>query len=313
MLNSLAESLFVLLALILTTVWLRARGVLRPEDNPTLMRLVTELLLPALVFASISRHPMGQTSLTPALIIFSASAVTIGIAWGIGRSLRLESPRLGAFMLVAGVGSSSTLGYTIIGQVFPHNSEAVFDAVLISEIGVVIPLFVAGVPIAIHFGQQSSARDAHWQALRAFLRAPIFAAIVLGFAVSWIGLPEHAIIDVIYRFMDLLGDSLPVFVAFTIGLMLRWIRVADIWVPILLVLGLKLLLEPAVVSGLSFAGGLDPLERNILLIESAMPSGALVAIIATRYGCDGAFASALVVVSSIASLASIPLLVALSN
>jgi predicted permease len=38
-----------------------------------------------------------------------------------------------------------------------------------------------------------------------------------------------------------------------------------------------------------------------------MPSGAIAAVVAGRYGCDGALASALVIATYIVSLATIPI------
>jgi predicted permease len=40
-----------------------------------------------------------------------------------------------------------------------------------------------------------------------------------------------------------------------------------------------------------------------------MPSGAIAAVVAGRYGCDGALASALVIATYLVSLVTIPLMI----
>lgn len=63
--------------------------------------------------------------------------------------LRPEQP--GALALVAGFGRSASVGCALIGQVFPDNGSVMLDAVVPTSIGSTIPVFVIGVPIAVHF------------------------------------------------------------------------------------------------------------------------------------------------------------------
>ena len=64
-------------------------------------------------------------------------------------------------------------------------------------------------------------------------------------------------------------------VAFTIGLMLRPIAAKQIAGLVILVGLLKLALEPMVAGGLALVFALPELQRDLLLVEAAMPSGAL--------------------------------------
>jgi len=308
MVASLAQALLVLLSLIGLTLWLKARGIFRSEDGPTLSRVVTDLLLPAVIFSSLAQHALTPAQLLPAAIMVGATLGALWLAWLTGRVLGLQDRRLGAFALVAGIGSSASLGYTLIGQVYADNPQAVVDAVVIGELGVGLPLFVVGVPVALHFGGVSGGGEARWRALWGLFRSPIFVALAAGMAVAFVGLPEDYWVKVLLRVLDTLGGALVVLVAFSVGLMLKTVRIASVWAPMAAVIGLKLLLEPVLASEVAGFFGLAVLERNVLLIESAMPSGAVAAVIAARYGCDGEFASAMVIVTFFAGLASLPLL-----
>jgi predicted permease len=308
MLAGLFESLLVLLALIGVTFWLKNRSVLREQDSPTFTRIVTDLMLPALIFSNLATHRLTLEKVAPAAGMLGATLVALWAAWLIGRLFRLERQQLGAFVLVSGFGSSSSLGYTLISQVYPGDPAAVADAVIIGELGVAIPFFVIGVPIALHFGSGSVEAGEGRKAIEGFFRSPIFIALMLGIGVSLIGLPDNYLIDVLFRVFDAIGGAMMVIVAFAIGLMLKPIHIRNAWLLMLAVVGLKLLLEPFLAAESAAFFGAATQERDVLLIEAAMPSGTIAAVVSARYGCDGGFASAVVIVTFFAALASLPLL-----
>lgn len=114
--------------------------------------------------------------------------------------------------------------------------------------------------------------------------------------------------ELLNGFLEVASDSLTLLVAFTVGLMLRPIA-AKRMVRLLVLVGLlKLVLEPLVAGGLALALAVPELQRDLLLVEAAMPSGALAAVIAARYGCDAAVASALLVATLGLSLLVVPLI-----
>ena len=49
-------------------------------------------------------------------------------------------------------------------------------------------------------------------------------------------------------------------------------------------------------------------EQQILILETAMPSGTIAAVIAARYGCDGTVAANLVLATYALSLLTLPLI-----
>jgi len=317
MFESLVTSLGVLLLLIGAALWLRKCDVLHQSDGPMLSRIITELMLPALIFASLSRHSIGTHMLLPSVVMLGSTLMVMALAWGFGKRIGLSPGQLGSFILVAAFGSASTLGYTLIKQVYPGNTDALFNAVIISELGAVTPLFILGVPLAIYFGRreesEESAEDKHpLHDFYQFLKSPICIALILGFGVSFLEIPENNLTTALYQALDALAQALPVFVALTIGLMLRPVEIRGILLPVAGIISLKLLLEPFMVAELSSLSHISAMERNVLLIEAAMPSGTLAAIVAHRYYCDGAMASTLVVASYGASLISVPLVTLLA-
>ena len=307
--ESLLESFLILVALGGSAVWLRQRSAIVAGEEGVFARLVTDFTLPALIFASLSREPFDPLKLELALTLFIAIAVVMVVAWVVGRWMRLERPVLGSVILVSGVGSTSTLGYSLIHSIYGDNSEVMSQVVIMGEFGVILPLFTIGVAIAMYFGEDAADRPGFRASVTAFFRSPIFLALVAGLLASYIGLPQdNWAVGLLNAFLQVAGDSLTLLVAFTIGLMLRPIASKQLMSLIVLVALLKLVLEPLVAGSLALALSVPESQRDILLIEAAMPSGALAAVIAARYGCDGAVASALLIATVGLSLLMIPLL-----
>ena len=74
------------------------------------------------------------------------------------KCLTSDRGKIGAFMIASSFGSSALLGYPFIQMVFPNNPEAMTDAILISEIGVGLPLFILCPLVAMWFGKERQKR-----------------------------------------------------------------------------------------------------------------------------------------------------------
>lgn len=307
--ESLLDSFIVLVALVMSAIWLRQRGTIKENEEAVFGRLVTDFALPAVIFASLSREPFTLSNLLPALVLFSSIAAVMLIAWLAGRAMGLARPVLGSIILVSGVGSSSTLGYSLINHVFGDDPRVMNTVVAMGEFGVVLPLFSFGVALAIYFGRGETEQTSLWAASKPFFTSPIFYALVLGIAVSLVGLPqENRAVRLLNDFLRVASESLALLVAFTIGLMLRPIAYREIATLIALVAGLKLIAEPLIAGGLGLVFALPLITRELLILEAAMPSGTLAAVLAARYGCDGAVASAALIATYVLSLLLLPMI-----
>jgi hypothetical protein len=311
--HNMLESFVIMIALVVSAIWLRKRSTILQHEQGVFGRLVTDFALPALVFATLSKDPFSVAKLLPALLLLGSIAAVMLVAWLIGRAMRLDKAVLGSVILVAGVGSSSTLGYSLIHHIFGNNPAVMSEVVIMGEFGVVLPLFSVGVAIAMYFGRDDAKKVSFWTASRPFFTSPLFVALVLGVVASMIGIPqENRAVRLFYAFMEVAGDSLALLVAFTIGLMLRPIAYRKIVRVIALVAVLKLIVEPLFAGSIALLLGVPTLERELLVIQAGMPSGALAAVLAARYGCDGDVASAVLIATYILSLVMLPLIVYIS-
>jgi predicted permease len=312
--NTLVQSLAVLIALILCTFWLKRRQILTAEHRTIFSRLVTDFALPALIFETLARRPFEPQDLLPAFIMLMTSVVCLVLGWLVGRWFGLENPKLGALVLVSGFGSSASLGYALVQQMMGGNARALNDALIIGEFGSTMPFFVIGVPIAIYFGGADASGGNKWAPSMAFFKSPIFIAMVLGIGFSFVRVPDHnPVIACLRQVLNIIGGSLMLTVALSIGLMLRPVQVKSLLPLIFAVIALKLLVQPLLAFALAKHFGLPGDTRTVLVVECAMPSGLVATVVGARYGLDGAMASAITITTYFASVVTMPLILLLAG
>jgi predicted permease len=81
---------------------------------------------------------------------------------------------------------------------------------------------------------------------------------------------------------------------------------------LVVVIAIKLLLSPLLATVFAISAGVPLVIQQILLLESAVPSGAIAAVLASRYGLDRSLAGWMVVGTFLVSLVTIPLVFILS-
>ncbi len=232
------------------------------------------------------------------------------LAYIICRAMRLSYRTTGSIVLLAGFGSTSTLAYPLISQTYGLDSEGMIFGIVVGEFGVCIPFFTIGVLIAAYFGsREGTEKPDIVPVIVNFLKSPIFLAFLFGLIVAQIP-PASAFMSSEFaeNFFGYFTHGLEMLVAITVGLMLRPIQIRSFLVVLGIIIGLKMILQPLLVLGGASAAGLAALPIEILVIEAAMPSGAVAAVIADRYGCDGPLASNMVIATYVVSLVTIPLI-----
>jgi len=290
------QAVLVLVGMFALGYLLKLMGVLGEEMAPRLARVVTDLLIPAVVFHSLVHRNIDLTELKAPLAMFGAELAVLLLAWIAGRALRLDRARMGVFLLACTFGSSTLLGYGLVREIYGSGGTAMLDAVLVSEAGVGLPIFTIGVAIAIAFGQGGGS----WTStLVSYLRSPIFLAMAAGLAWPLLQLPTGGfVMTVLLRILELMGAGLTAVVAMVVGLMLKPVALRSILPLALATSGLRLIVSPAIAALGAGLLGFAGTERQVLVILAAMPSAALAAVFSARYGCDGALATALVVVTT---------------
>ncbi|EGB14331.1 Auxin Efflux Carrier [Pseudodesulfovibrio mercurii] len=305
----LITSVFVLLGLICFAAYLRRREFIKEEHGGIFAKLVTHATLPALIFTSLARTTIVWSEAWLALIMVVAELFALSLGWVGARLLRLDRPSTGALILVSGFGSSSLLGYALISQVFPGNTAAMTEAVVVSEIGVGPLLFTLGTMIAIYYGNEDAGRDARLKAALEFFRSPIFISVAAGLIWAWFKLPtEGPVMGAIIQALDLAGAANTMMVTLLVGLLLHFKGIWAVALPGLAVAANKLILKPLIIWLPTLAMSVPSWEVQILILEAAMPSALLTVALSRTYGCNAGLASRMVFLTTALGAVTIPIM-----
>ncbi len=139
------------------------------------------------------------------------------------------------------------------------------------------------------------------------LATPASISVIVGLAMSLLGLHLPPPLE---RLAALLGGATVPLVFLALGLRLDWKEVRGRLRPILAASVIRLGIAPAVAFGAALTLGLRGPVRDAAVLEAAMPSSMMAAVVADRYGCDGPLGTAAVVLTTLLGVVSIPLWVA---
>ncbi len=282
---------------------LRATGRLPASAAHTLNTVVTDVSMPALILATLGARAVPAAA--PRAVV--AATLGLGAALVLGtiaaRALGLGRPAQGAVALTAGFSNTGFLGIPLMLGLYPAATEAGATAVLIDAFVTTLWLYTAGVYWARRQGEGGESAPP----LLRLLATPASISVVVGLAMSLLGLhlpPPVA------RLAALLGAATVPLVFLALGLRLDWKDVRGRLRPILAASVIRLGIAPAVAFGAALTLGLRGPVRDAAVLEAAMPSSMMAAVVADRYGCDGPLGTAAVVLTTLLGVVSIPLWVA---
>ncbi|MEP7124138.1 MAG: AEC family transporter [Byssovorax sp.] len=282
---------------------LRASGRLPATAADTLNAVVTDVTMPALILATLGARAVPTTA--PRAVIAASVGLVAGLLLGklAARALGLGRPGEGSAALTAGFSNTGFLGIPLILGLYPDAAEAGAAAVLIDAFVTTLWLYTAGVFWARRHGDGGE-RAPHVARL---LVTPASIAVVTGLAMSLFGVRFPAPVA---RLVSLLGGATVPLVFLALGLRLDWKGVRGSLRPLLAVAAIRQAIVPALVLGVAVALGLRGPVRDVTVLEAAMPSAMMAAVVADRYGCDGKLGTAAVVFTTLLGVVTIPAWVA---
>ncbi|OYT14933.1 MAG: hypothetical protein B7C24_15755, partial [Bacteroidetes bacterium 4572_77] len=242
---SLLEGVSIMMAIILIVVGLKKWQILHKDDSLLFSKIVLNLTLPAVIFSSLAVKSFDIRFLQMSGIMALIEILMMFIAWSLASLLRFDNGKKGALILVASFGMTSLLGYPIIRQVFPGNAMAMEEAVVTSEFGVGLLLFIFAPIIAMYYGESKVEARSVFLSVRKFFVSPVFVALVLGLVVSFFPQVKNVeLLSTVLRLFKLIGGANLLMVALTIGLILEFSQFGKVAAFLAVALSLKLLVKP---------------------------------------------------------------------
>jgi predicted permease len=306
---ALTISVSVMFFIILLAVLLKKWNILQKEHSVIFSKLVVKVTLPALIFSSLASTRFHTEFLLMALVMLIVEIISMLLAFIIARMLKFSRGQTGALILVSAFGMTAMLGYPLISMVFPGDNLAMEEAVVTSEIGVGFLLFISGPLIAMFFGQSAVHGGDMVKSAKSFFISPIFIALIAGIGISFIRLDESNQIYIpVKHFLSLIGNANTLLVALAVGLVLEVSSPGKYLIFLGIAGVIKLIIKPLIAyTLLQHPQFTDPM-KEIVFIETAMPSAMLGVVFAKHYDCMPELASMSVVTTLILSLLTVSLM-----
>ena len=208
----------------------------------------------------------------------------------LGPRLGWSRGRIGALILVGGLGNTSFMGYPMIQAL--RGQEGLGLAVIADQAGCFVALAVGGVAVtAVYAGRVLMPVEI----LRRILLFPSFLALLGG----W---PEPA-----HYVLEHLGATLTPLALFSVGLQFKLHLGRSQLAAVGLGLGWKMLAAPLLVLGLGLLTGVSGLVLTVGVLQTAMAPMISAAILAEQYGLEPPLANTVLGAGIVLSLLTVPL------
>jgi malonate transporter len=343
--QSVLNAALPIFALILAGYLCAIRGILRPEAVTHLNDFVVRLALPALLFQSMAQVSWAQIDHPGFLAAFGGGmAATFGLCFALDRrgGTRREhhpinrrsrsdkharqnkepelfsdpdrSEKALADRTIEGLGAAyANTGFMGIPLCLATFGPAGLPAAVIATLLTACVLFAAAIVlIEADLGRSGGGRGAAWRGAGrvglSLARNPLVAAPLLGLLWAWLG---PALPGPVLRFTTLLGAAASPCALVTIGLFLARRQAGGRPRVVGRLVGLKLLLHPALTAALAFwVFPMPPLWSHAAILLSALPIGTGPFMLAELYGREAAVTSRAILVSTVLSVVTVSALVA---
>jgi hypothetical protein len=264
----------------------------------TISRVVIYLASPALAFYGIANTTITGSELSGLVLFFLLNTATMTfIAWGISRLLKLDRLTRSAFMLsmiLINVGNYGIpLNEFAFGQ--PGLERALIFMVVSSFTINTLGVFLAS------WGKASIS-----SAILNVFKVPLPYAVFLGTFVNLGYLPS---IEFVMRVTNLLGQAAVPLMLIMLGVQVSRTTLQGQW-GMMVGVSLTRLVGGALV-GIFYATllGLSGVTRQVAIIEVAMPTAVMASVLATEFESDSKLVSSIVLMSTLLSLITLPVLI----
>lgn len=309
-----AETVAPVFLLILVGVVAARGGLLGEQAVKALSDAAFLVFLPALLFGAIARVEFGHLSPGAAFAYYGAGLPLFAAVLAVQLRRGRDAPAAVMHALGAVFANTVMLGIPVVKLAYGETGLAL----LLTIVAIHALVFLTLGAVVVEFGAALGAGRSHrgWRSLagallpviRASLLHPVVLPILAGLAWSASGATLPRPVDAT---LAMLGGAAPPLCLVLLGASLAQFGVRKALPTAAGLAALKSVVHPLAVWLVGrFVLGLDPLPMAVATMTAAMPIGANVYLFAQRYESEVGAVSAAVTLSTLASAATVPLLLA---
>ncbi|MBI5136569.1 MAG: AEC family transporter [Nitrospirae bacterium] len=260
--------------------------------------MVYAVLLPALVLDVLWHAPMGLDTVRIAIAAAAGVLVALALAHRLYAAWGTPATVTGAMLLAAAFGNVTYLGLPVLTAALGPWAGGV--AIQYDLFACTPLLLTVGILVARRFGGGAAENP-----LLALLKVPPLWAALLAVALHLAGV---APLPWLHGLLSTLGAGVVPLMLVSLGMGLTWASVSGRGLLYMApALGIQLLVTPALVWGVALLLGLEGPTLTAVVLEAAMPCMVLGIVICDRYGLDTGLYAGAVSLSTLLSLATLPM------
>lgn len=286
----------VLIGAVLARTGFLSRSFLQEANRVTYW-----LGLPALLFTELIRSFHSSTTAAPNVLVamLLATVSTLGIAWMFARLAGLERRRVGTFVQGAFRGNLAFVGLPVL-YAFPADSSTApaFRQLAVLVVAPAMVFYNAASTVMLLLDQHRLRANSVGPLVKRLATTPPLVATVLGVAFAVTGLDIPAPIGKCFELLGMMALPLGLL---CVGGSLAEFRLSQAWGAGAASALIKTLVSPGLGWLAARLLGLQLAETRVIVVFMACPTAIVSYAVAVELGGDGALASSIIAVSSLAS------------
>ncbi len=272
--------------------------VFDPDPRP-ISSLIIYVFIPALVLRTLANAtlaPVDVLVIGGTILLFTLAMTAVG--YGAVRLFRIDRALTSAFLVSIVMVNAANYGIPLNTFAFGPEGEEIATVyyVLTVIIGNNAGIFLA-----------SNGRVGVREAVLNVLKVPVFTATVIGVLLAVANITVPTPID---RSLEIMGAGAIPAMLVVLGMSLVKIRLGNHLRAIWLAAGLRLVIAPLLVMPIALLLGLQGTAFDVTVVQTSTPTAVLAAAIALEFGDNSDFVSAVTLVSTVASLITVSVLLA---
>ncbi|MBN2749994.1 MAG: AEC family transporter, partial [Bacteroidales bacterium] len=280
-------------------------NVLSDEGRDALAKIVIEVTLPFLIFSTFAKMDFSPELATGSLLVFILAFVNLVFLFLAGRlsssALGLQQPQQVVHTLHTMFGNIVFLGFPLLDALFPDGRGIFYGAIY----------QLASNTVTFTYGVYALSRGTERQGLKSLINVNTIA-LFAGGVVMLLGIKVDFRLDTAFT---ALGKAISPLSMIYIGAILVGMdfKAAFKQVSVYMLCFVKLLVMPVLLVALyAFAIDVlkiayDPITLFVVGLQAAMPAQTIVVVLSRRYGADYKLATSNLMVTTILSIVTLPL------
>lgn len=298
MLNS-VEIILVPALMIFVGISLRKMGLLSQEHSSILSKIVINVSLPALIFINIASANITQEMIYLPIISFAVSFICMLVAFCYSRIRHYSKVKTWTIIILLALMNTAFIGYPIVLGVF--GNEGFLHAIFF-DMAMALMFVVFGMILSTLFG--GNRRDVLENGLKF---VPLWA-VLFGIIFNVFSIPVGYVLE---NSLTYLGNSTIPLIMLSLGLTINFGDFKRHLSDSIFVSIFGLLIVPAAVYLVLSHLEISDMILKVSVLESAMPTAMNTLVLAISYDLDVEMVSSIVFLTTILSVITLPLVIAL--